>query len=82
MKKYYIVKHSYERNYSWKTSYCYTTDKAKAEQRYEWANNMVGFYDVSIDEQELSEKQIADLMNGLDEMEIVWNKFDKNYFII
>ena len=78
--KYYLVRHSYERNYSWHTSYCYTTDKAKAKQRFEWANNYFDFYDVAFEEIELTESQVEKMLDEIGEDMVKINNYSKDYF--
>lgn len=79
--KYYLVKHSYESNYKWRTSYCYTTDKAKAEERFNWANSYFDFYDVDMLEIYLTESEVEKMLNEIGKDMIAINHFNKDYFI-
>lgn len=79
--KYYVVRHSYYSNYRCHDCVLYTTDKAKAEEHYKWANDIPGFCDVYMQEEELSNEYILVQYYRLDELEIRANKFNPKYFI-
>ena len=80
--KYYLVQHSYDRNYREHTSYCYTTNREKAQNRLDWANNYFACYNVSMQEVELTEEQVKNLLEKIGDDMVKINNFNESYFIV